>query len=90
MNLMIIVYGVVWGGGWWYGVVAGKVEGHPWSAGGALEHRGAPSKISIESLIELKMVVMPSEISIETLIKVKRGVVVVERRTTMESHQKFP
>ncbi len=90
MNLMIIVYGVVWGGGWWYGVVAGKVEGHPWSAGGALEHRGEPSKISIESLIKLKMVVMPSEISIETLIKVKSGGVVVERWSTMESHQKFP
>ena len=54
-------------------MVAGKVEGHPWSAGGALEHRGVPSEISIESLIKLKMVVMPSEISVETLIKRKNG-----------------
>ena len=71
-------------------MVAGKVEGHPWSAGGALEHPGAPSEISIESLIKLEMVVMPSEISIETLIKVKSGGVVVERWSTVESHEKFP
>ena len=47
----------VWSGMWmggWSGVVVGRVEGHPWSSGGALEHRGAPSEISIETLIKLK------------------------------------
>ena len=47
----------VWSGMWvggWSGVVVGRVEGHPWSSGGALEHRGAPSEISKETLIKVK------------------------------------
>ena len=50
-------FSVLWSGMWvggWSGVVVGRVEGHPWSSGGALEHRGAPSEISKETLIKLK------------------------------------
>ena len=67
-----------------------EVEGHPRSTVGALEHRGAPSEISIESLIKLKMIVIPSEFSIETLLKLKSGGTVVEHWSTMEVHQKIP
>ena len=74
-------------GGGWSGVVVGKVEGHPWSRGGALEHCGAPTEISIESIIKLKMVVMPSEISIERMVV---RLAVVEHWSTVESHKKFP